>query len=230
MIGSTSRAPVKWDCHRGDVPSLSPPLPSRSAWQARELPRHPLARAAVIRGPLPPGPPLPPAAVQPGSLLHCLTEAPRRLQGAPGGLAGAMAFALGLSSSGACPGPTCSSSAGSSLLAGWQGASLRAACLAPWRCTRTAPRRRRQQVRRQRSSAGAAIAFLHPACESGFNVQSPCSTALECSDECCRPRLCTCSRCVRRCWIRRPSTPPSCGWSTCRGRGSRGLQRGAATH
>ncbi|KAI7839280.1 hypothetical protein COHA_006978 [Chlorella ohadii] len=56
-----------------------------------------------------------------------------------------MAFALGLSSSGACPGPTCSSSAGSSLLAGWQGASLRAACLAPWRCTRTAPRRRRQQ-------------------------------------------------------------------------------------
>ncbi|PRW56547.1 Histone-lysine N-methyltransferase ASHR1 [Chlorella sorokiniana] len=56
-----------------------------------------------------------------------------------------MALALGLSSRGACPGPTCSSSAASSLLTGCHGASLRAACLAPWRCTRTAPRRRRQQ-------------------------------------------------------------------------------------
>lgn len=64
-----------------------------------------------------------------------------------------MALALGVSSSGACPGPTCSSSAGSSLLTGWQGASLRAACLAPWRCRRAAPRRRRQQV--QRGSARA---------------------------------------------------------------------------
>lgn len=172
-------------CHVCDVPELSPPLPSRGALQACAVPLHHLARDAAIGSPLPPGRSLLPAAVQPGSLTRGLLAARARLKGARGGLAGAMALALGLSTSGACPGPTCSSSAGSSFVAGWQGASLRAACLAPWRCTRTAPRRRRQQVRaaalERRGAIAAAVAGGDAGCLTWCSGQSKlrmCRSAL----------------------------------------------------